>query len=206
MTKKSRGAHETPAQTHTISDLGQIKALSHPLRVRILETLAESDGMTTKQVADVLEEKPTRLYHHVDLLEKSGLIRLTHTKPNRGTTEKYYQAIARQFQADSSLFTDENAGDAKGALAPMIRTVMQTTTGELLRLVEAHGLTDSMDEEGLLTFVEMHLTQEQTNEVTRRLKDVVNYLQSLAEEPEREEELRKFRLTLAYYPLDRMTR
>ena len=51
-----------------ISDLDQVKALAHPLRMRIIETLAGPEPMTTKQVAEALGEKPTRLYHHVDML------------------------------------------------------------------------------------------------------------------------------------------
>jgi DNA-binding transcriptional ArsR family regulator len=82
--------------SYRISDLEQVKALAHPLRMRIIEALAASEPMTTKQVAESLGEKPTRLYHHVDLLEKTGLIRLTHTRQNRGTTEKYFEAIARR--------------------------------------------------------------------------------------------------------------
>ncbi len=73
MSKKDN--HEQ-VDSYQISNLDQVKALAHPLRVRIVETLASSDPMTTKQVAELLGEKPTRLYHHVGLLEKAGLIQL----------------------------------------------------------------------------------------------------------------------------------
>ena len=97
---------DSPEQmdSYRISDIEQVKALSHPLRMRIIETLAAADPMTTKQVAERLGEKPTRLYHHVDKLEQAGLIRLTHTKQNRGTTEKYYETIARQFSCRCGSF------------------------------------------------------------------------------------------------------
>ena len=52
---------------------GQIKALANPLRQQILELMIEAP-ITTKQVADRLGEKPTKLYHHVDTLEAAGLI------------------------------------------------------------------------------------------------------------------------------------
>jgi predicted ArsR family transcriptional regulator len=47
---------------------------------------------TTKQIADLLGEPPTRLYHHVAALERAGLLRLKETRQNRGTTEKWYEA------------------------------------------------------------------------------------------------------------------
>ena len=48
-------------------ELEQVKVLADPLRVRILETMALEER-TTKQVAEELGEKPTRLYPHVEAL------------------------------------------------------------------------------------------------------------------------------------------
>ncbi|MDH4074033.1 MAG: helix-turn-helix domain-containing protein, partial [Gammaproteobacteria bacterium] len=189
--------------SYRISELDQLKALAHPLRMRIIETLAAAEPMTTKQVAEKLGEKPTRLYHHVDLLEKAGLIRLTHTRQNRGATEKYYAAIARQFRADAEVFSDDNTEGQKNALRPMIHMVFDNTVSELLRLIDTHQSSEMLEEDGLLSYVEMHLTQEQIDEVQNKLKEVINHLQELDDPDAEGEELRKYRLTLAYYPLDR---
>lgn len=197
---------EAPSQldSYKISDIDQVKALAHPLRLSIVETLAASEPMTTKQVAEKLGEKPTRLYHHVDLLEKAGLIRLTHTKQNRGTTEKYYEAIARQFRADADLFSEEQSEDQDNAIRSMIRTVFDNTTSELLRLVDTQSAGELLEDEGLLSYVEMHLTQEQIDEVQQKLKEVIEHLQTFDDpEADSDDELRKYRLTLAHYPLDR---
>jgi hypothetical protein len=56
-----------------------------------MELFAETPR-TTKQVADLLGEPPTRLYHHVAALERAGLLRLKETRQNRGTTEKWFEA------------------------------------------------------------------------------------------------------------------
>lgn len=196
---------DSPEQldSYRISDIEQVKALSHPLRMRIIETLAASDPMTTKQVADTLGEKPTRLYHHVDKLVKVGLIRLTHTKQNRGTTEKYYETIAKQFRAGADLFSDGDPSEQKNALRPMIHTIFDNTTSELLRLVDEIGDEESIEDVGFLSYIEVHLEQEQIDIVQKKLKDIVSYLESL-EDPESDREgLRKYRLTMAHYPLDR---
>lgn len=189
--------------SYQISDIEQVKALSHPLRMRIIETLAAADPMTTKQVAEALGEKPTRLYHHVDTLLKAGLIRLTHTKQNRGTTEKYYETIAKQFRAGADLFSDENASKQKNALRPMIHTVFGNTTNELLRLVDAAGLDEDPDAIGFLSYIEMHLEQEQVDTVQKKLQDILDYLESINDPESDSNDLRKYRLTIAHYPLDR---
>jgi DNA-binding transcriptional ArsR family regulator len=199
----SKKESQEQLESFRISDIDQVKALSHPLRMRIIETLAASDPMTTKQVADALGEKPTRLYHHVGLLQKAGLIRLTHTQQNRGTTEKYYEPIARQFRADADLFADESPENQKNAYRPMIRTIFDNTSSEMLRLVESNDFNEQLEEEGLLSYLEMHIPQKNVEVVRDKLKGVLDYLESLDESEFGDEELREMRLTVALYPLDR---
>lgn len=69
----------------------QLRALAHPLRLRMLELFAEGPR-TTKQVALLLGEPPTKLYHHANALERAGLLRLSRTRQNRGAVEKWYEA------------------------------------------------------------------------------------------------------------------
>lgn len=71
--------------------LDQLRALAHPLRLRMLELFAEGPR-TTKQVAELLGEPPTKLYHHANALERAGLLKLTKTRQNRGAVEKWYEA------------------------------------------------------------------------------------------------------------------
>src|SRR5262249_47838683 len=87
---------------HTLSTLKQLRALTDPLRLRILEAFVRQP-VTTKQVATLLGEKATKLYYHVQILEDAGLIRLVKTRTNRGTVEKYYRAVAEDFVVDRNL-------------------------------------------------------------------------------------------------------
>lgn len=73
--------------------LDQLRALAHPLRLRMLELFAEGPR-TTKQVAQLLGEPPTKLYHHANTLERVGLLRLSKTRQNRGVIEKWYEAAS----------------------------------------------------------------------------------------------------------------
>lgn len=105
---------------HSIRTAEALRAVSDPLRLRILRRMA-LDPITTKQVADEFGEKPTRLYHHVNALEEAGLIELVETRQNRGTTEKYYRAIASRFVVDNRLLDlspvdDPNFGALQGLL------------------------------------------------------------------------------------------
>ena len=108
--KKPRKEPRMPQQeAYTLKNLDQMKVLADPLRIRILEAFCAE--RTTKQVAELLGEKPTKLYHHVDTLERVGLIALSRTRQNRGTLEKYYLAVARTFRADSRVFQPKERGE-----------------------------------------------------------------------------------------------
>jgi DNA-binding transcriptional ArsR family regulator len=72
----------------------ELRALAHPLRLKLLEMFA-GQPRTTMQVAGLMGEPPTRLYHHVNALERAGILKLERTRQVRGTTEKYF-VVAKQ--------------------------------------------------------------------------------------------------------------
>jgi DNA-binding transcriptional ArsR family regulator len=121
-----------PEGTQTVTDLAQIRALADPLRLRILGALS-GPPRTTKQVAGVLGEKPTKLYHHVAALERVGLVRLKQTRGVRGATEKYYQAVAARFQvAAAALSTPPGRPEAPPDVRAMLESILDTARDELL--------------------------------------------------------------------------
>src|SRR5258706_13150843 len=73
----------------------ELRALAHPLRLKLLEHFA-GGPRTTMQVAAIIGEPPTRLYHHVNALARAGILRLKSTRQVRGTTEKYFELAKRQ--------------------------------------------------------------------------------------------------------------
>ncbi len=114
----------------TLKDLKQLKALSDPLRRRILECFSAAP-VTTKQVADQIGENPTKLYHHVEKLLKAGLIELVETKQNRGTIERYYQAAAKKFAVDQQLLAPSpKARVAVGELQAMVVNALQASLSD----------------------------------------------------------------------------
>lgn len=90
-------------EQYIISDIRQLKALSHASRVRILSSLSEQ-AMTAKQLADLFGEEPAKTSYHVKQLLKVGLVELVYTRETQnGIVEKYYRAIAKEFQTDPYL-------------------------------------------------------------------------------------------------------
>ena len=188
-------------ETYTLSSLDQIKVLADPLRIRILEAFCEE--RTTKQVATLLGEKPTKLYHHVDSLEKVGLIALSRTRPNRGTVEKYYLAVARTFRADSRAFEvdDKDGGKKSEVVRQMISTIFDTTAAEIGALVDQEeDATRLIEEEAIVSFLEIRASKAQLKEFREKLHALVQSLPAVVESDE-DTALDRFRFTLAYFPL-----
>jgi DNA-binding transcriptional ArsR family regulator len=120
-----------------LKDIAQIKALADPLRLQVLEAFCQKP-MTTKQVAILLEQNPTKLYHHVDILEKAGLIRLVKTQQNRGTVEKYYQGVARRIAVSQILANSPSeAGSPRDELLKALTSALEATMSEIRKSVSA---------------------------------------------------------------------
>jgi DNA-binding transcriptional ArsR family regulator len=96
-----------------LGSVGQIRALAHPERQRVLRLLT-TGSMTNKQLADTLGESPARLHFHVRELLAAGLIELVEERPKGGVLEKYYRAAARSFRLEAA-FGEAPAGE--GGLA-----------------------------------------------------------------------------------------
>ena len=206
--KRRRKVPNMPQQeAYTLRDLDQIKVLADPLRIRILEAFCQE--RTTKQVADLLGEKPTKLYHHVSALERVGLIALSRTRQNRGTVEKYYLAVARTFRGDSRAFqpkADRDVGNEKTvAILQMISTIFDTTTAELASLVDqGEDAMNAIEEEGIVSFLEIRTSKAKLKELRDKLNEIIQSLTAVTEGAAESEDAGqgRYRLTLAYYPLD----
>jgi DNA-binding transcriptional ArsR family regulator len=204
--KRRKGPRLSQQETYTLKDLEQVKVLADPLRIRILEAFCVE--RTTKQVAELLGEKPTKLYHHVDTLERVGLIALSRTRQNRGTVEKYYLAVARTFRADSRVFQpkEKEVSEKRAAIQQMISTILDTTATELASLAEeGEDAMNLIEEEAIVSFLEIRASKAQLKETRDKLHEIIQSLSAATEGAlERDEgaEEGRYRLTLAYFPLD----
>ena len=84
-----------------LDDPRYVKALSHPLRVRILAILEERTASPV-QISEQLGASLGVVSYHVRTLERLGLIKLVRTNPVRGAVEHHYRAQPRPTISDES--------------------------------------------------------------------------------------------------------
>ena len=76
------------------------KALSHPMRARILVILNERVA-SPNEIAEMIDERLPNVSYHVRALLDLGCIELVDTALRRGAIEHYYRAVVRPFFSDS---------------------------------------------------------------------------------------------------------
>jgi len=86
-------------QTMDLVDPRLAKALSHPMRTRILAILNERVA-SPNEISELIDERLPNVSYHVRALLDLGCIELVSTAQRRGAIEHYYRAIVRPFFTD----------------------------------------------------------------------------------------------------------
>ena len=102
-----------------IDDPRYVRALAHPLRVRILAILEERVA-SPAQIAPSFEASLGVVSYHVRTLEKLGLIEQVGQRQVRGATQHFYRALERPRISD----------EAWGNAAPIVKQAMIGATIE----------------------------------------------------------------------------
>jgi DNA-binding transcriptional ArsR family regulator len=121
-----------------IDDPRYVKALAHPLRIRILAMLADRVASPV-QLAAHLDATLGTVAYHVRTLHSLGLVELVDTRQRRGATEHYYRAREHpQFPDDAW------AGLAPVAKQRMLSAILQQI-GQYVTSSAAAGGFDHAD-------------------------------------------------------------
>lgn len=88
-------------------DLSALKALSHPLRVRMYDQLADRGGATASQLAAALGESSGTTSYHLRVLAKHGLIEEDAERGDR--RDRWWRVRPGGYQLDARRLRDEPA-------------------------------------------------------------------------------------------------
>ncbi|HET7473461.1 MAG TPA: helix-turn-helix domain-containing protein [Candidatus Limnocylindrales bacterium] len=194
-----------PAAERTISDVETLKALSDPVRLRILETMiqAPDDAWTVKRIAAALGVGPTKLYHHIGILEEHAFIHPAGTRVVSGIIETRYRIAQLSVRLDRSLLaggtTDENAA----AVNDVIRSIFDTVSEDVSRAMRSGEMRlDAAGEpsRGILRQDLTRLSPARAEELRTRLTDLLNEFEGDAD-GEDDATAVPFGLLVALYPV-----
>ena len=142
-------SEEAPFQPDTervISDVETLKALSDPIRLRILETMvtAADEAWTVKRLAKALDTNPTKLYHHINILEEREFIRVAGTRVVSGIIETSYRIAQLSLRLDRALLSGAGA-DVRSSVHDVLAVVFDSVRDEIERGLSS-GVIKSSDD------------------------------------------------------------
>jgi DNA-binding transcriptional ArsR family regulator len=148
-----------PNSTARRLDEAVARALSHPLRQRIL-MLLEREVQTPLDISRALGEPLNKIGYHVHMLREAGCIELARTEHRRGAIAHFYRPTARAFLSD-----DQWAGLPIGIRRKLVVQTVGDAMGDARHAAD-HGGFDhdqvhvtrtplELDEEGFDAMVEL---------------------------------------------------
>jgi DNA-binding transcriptional ArsR family regulator len=180
------------APERVIGDLETVRILADPLRLRLLAALRDR-ACTVKELAEQVGIAPSKLYYHIELLERHGLVTVVATRVVSGIMEKQYRVTALDFRVDRSLLA---LGDADDAIDGMLAAVIDTTRAEAKTSARAGSFGN--DAEALLGRKVVSLDVDQARTFRRELGELLERFERAWTKCD---DARTYNLTVAYFPL-----
>ena len=140
--------HKVPRDVLEVERPEQLKALGHPLRLKVLQVLGESEKpLTNRELAASLSVDPGHLHFHVRMLHRAELIELADVAGR----EKPYRPVAKHFVVGQEVRATGLASDLQGAQLQEVQRGFDlfASAGEF-RSAQLHAKLDVETVRGLL--------------------------------------------------------
>jgi DNA-binding transcriptional ArsR family regulator len=147
------------------------KALSHPMRARILMILNERVA-SPNEIADAIDERLPNVSYHVRALLDLGTIELVDTAQRRGAIEHYYRAVVRPFFSDRDWKRLPRSG--RQAISDSILKILWDDLSESIKAGTFEGRADRN-----LTHKRLVLDEQGWDEVTKLLNGVLSQVDKI---------------------------
>jgi DNA-binding transcriptional ArsR family regulator len=149
---------------HDTLEGGLLKALGHPLRLRIVTAITERGEASPVELARDFKHPLSTVSHHTRVLRDLGWIELTRTEPRRGAVEHFYRAVTRPFIDDD---------EWERLPVPMRRGLAGQTLREIFSQAARAGENGGFDDAGAcVARMPLELDQRGWRELSEVLTDV----------------------------------
>jgi hypothetical protein len=156
-------------ETYFIRDLETVRLAFRPPRPAVIEKLRQP--MTVAELAASLHEPPSRLYYHVNELERLGLLRVVDVRDRGNLREKVYQVIAPSIRIDPAVFQSE--GDGTELLHETVLAVLAMAGDAFRRAARADEIRASSASVMVHAHDELRLAPADVDELAARTRSLV---------------------------------
>ena len=192
-----------PAAERTISDVDELKAISDPVRLRILEAMVAhaDEAWTVKRIARALDVGPTKLYHHINILEEHGFIRVAGTRVVSGIIETSYRIAQLSVRLDRGMLSAKDPANASG-VHEVLSVIFQTAREDIERALTAgllEGANDPLRQ--LLIRGLTRLSPERAHELRERLTALIEEFGATPDASDGAPDAQPFGYLISLYPM-----
>lgn len=177
-----------------IQDVETMKVIADGLRLKLVKAMQQP--ITVKTIATELDMPPAKLYYHVNMMEKHGLIQVVGVNLESGVAEKLYQVTARRFKIQNPILMGE--GLEKETAVSLWASLLDETKEEFLLNYQVRDEEAQPPRYPFASKKAFRLTNEQLTEFHARLDALIKETdrlsdinQEIAGEP--------FELTVVFY-------
>ncbi|MEJ8554117.1 helix-turn-helix domain-containing protein [Tepidibacter sp. Z1-5] len=178
-----------------LRDIEQIKAVSHPYRVDILEAFAE-EPLSAKQLSELLSEPHAKINYHIKTLLNAGILELVEEKVKSGIIEKYYLPKAKMVIMDKSILNsavyDENVART---LNQVSISLFEKISDDFYRAAE----NDEVKSKHVRHYNQYYLTEDECKEIMDALEKKITEVLNGKDKIDREN-TRPYNITLMGVP------
>lgn len=183
---------------HRVLDAGALKALAHPLRVRIFDILSQYGPQTASSLAEQLGESSGATSYHLRALAKHALIREVE---GRGTArERWWERPKGSVTISAPESTRTPSGLAASQIV-VTETYRQRHEQLMRYLSDSWSSGDAAEQPAELSTANTRLTREQFEHVKDRLADIISEAVELYRDQEGEG-VRPYLIRLDMFPID----
>jgi DNA-binding transcriptional ArsR family regulator len=158
------------APSPRVLDAGALRALSHPLRIRMFDLLSQRGPQTASSLAELVGESTGSTSYHLRALAKHDLIREVE---GRGTARERWWERPRGsvVMGDPEVVRSPSGRAASQFVATEI---YRQRNDQMMRFLEASGRLDPDESVATLLTATTRLTRAQFDEISERLQAVID--------------------------------
>jgi DNA-binding transcriptional ArsR family regulator len=155
-----------------LEDLDSFRALSHPVRIRILSQLRTAKSVA--EVATALDVPATRLYYHFKALTDTAIIEVIETRKKGTQLEKIYRIRGRYVRPGPGIW--DSASDPYEFAEVAASVIIDPARAEVVDSLARNAAKDLNLERisGTLGRSIASIPRERVNEFAERVNEIVN--------------------------------
>lgn len=122
-----------PRGTQLLTSARQVEAIASPLRVEIVEHLAQAEPSSVADLARLMGRPATALHYHVNLLHRAGILRVAGRRAAGKRSEALFEPAAKAFAVAARPGQEQSVSEALHTLGATLRLAQREAARAMRR-------------------------------------------------------------------------